>query len=105
MQTGSNFTIEDFQIVNGCQTSNVIFDERKILDDSMMIPLRLIWTTDDDVIESVVFATNQQTELKPEQLYARTEFAKTLIKYIVILSKSLTNCIMNGEMVNMTECH
>jgi hypothetical protein len=80
-QAGSNFTIEDFQIVNGCQTSNVIFDQRKVLDDTMMIPLRLIWTKDEDVIEAVVFATNQQTELKPEQLYARTEFAKTLEKY------------------------
>jgi hypothetical protein len=80
-QAGSNFTIEDFQIVNGCQTSNVIFDQRNNLDESMMIPLRLICTKDEDVIESVVFATNQQTELKPEQLYARTEFAKTLEKY------------------------
>jgi len=78
---GSNFTIEDFQIVNGCQTSNVIFDQRAQLDDSVMVPLRLIGTKDEDVIESIVFATNQQTELKPEQLYARTEFAKTLERY------------------------
>ena len=80
-QAGSNFTIEDFQIVNGCQTSNVIFDQRDKLAETMMIPLRLIATKDDDVIESIVFATNQQTELKPEQLYARTEFAKTLERY------------------------
>lgn len=80
-QAGSNFTIEDFQIVNGCQTSNVIFDQRAKLTDQIMIPLRLIATKDEDVIESIVFATNQQTELKPEQLYARTEFAKSLEKY------------------------
>jgi len=80
-QAGSTFTIDDFQIVNGCQTSNVIFDQRDKLGKAMMIPLRLIATTNDDVIESIVFATNQQTELKPEQLYARTEFAKTLEKY------------------------
>jgi hypothetical protein len=80
-QAGSKFTIEDFQIVNGCQTSNVIFDQRDKLGDAMMIPLRLIATKNDDVIESIVFATNQQTELKPEQLYARTEFAKTLESY------------------------
>lgn len=80
-QAGSNFTIEDFQIVNGCQTSNVVFDQKDQLDDSVMVPLRLIATKNDDVIESIVFATNQQTELKPEQLYARTEFAKTLEKF------------------------
>jgi len=87
-QAGSTFTIEDFQIVNGCQTSNVIFDQRDKLVDAMMIPLRLIATKDDDVIESIVFATNQQTELKPEQLYARTEFAKTLERYFGTFKES-----------------
>jgi hypothetical protein len=80
-QTGSNFVIEGFQIVNGCQTSNVIFDQRDKLTDDMMIPLRLIVTSDDDVTESIILATNQQTELKEEQLYARTEFAKNLERY------------------------
>jgi hypothetical protein len=80
-QAGSNFTIEDYQVVNECQTSNVIFDQRGKLQEDMMVPLRLIATKDDDVIESIVFATNQQTELKPEQLYARTEFAKKLERY------------------------
>jgi hypothetical protein len=82
-QAGSNFTIEDFQVVNGCQTSNVIFGQRLSLDDSVAIPLRLIATKDDDVIEAIVLATNRQTELKPEQLYALTDFSKSLEKYFV----------------------
>jgi hypothetical protein len=60
-QAGGMFTIEDFQIVNGCQTSNVIFDQRAKLDDAMMVALRLIFSKDEDVIESIIFATNQQT--------------------------------------------
>ena len=80
-QSGSNFHIEDFQIVNGCQTSHVVFDQRLDLDETVAIPLRLIETRDEDVIESIVLATNRQTELKPEQLYALTEFAKKLEKY------------------------
>lgn len=80
-QSGSKFMIEDFQIVNGCQTSHVIFDQRKALTQSVAVPLRLIHTTDDDVIESIVLATNRQTELKPEQLYALTSFAKTLERF------------------------
>jgi hypothetical protein len=82
-QAGSSFTIEDFQIVNGCQTSNVIFGQRDVLDESVAIPLRLIATKDDEVIESIVLATNRQTELKPEQLYALTDFSKSLEKYFV----------------------
>lgn len=81
-QSGKTFTIENFQIVNGCQTSNVLFDQRSILekDDTIHVPLRLIWTNDDNVIDSVISGTNQQTELTPEQIYARTEFAKKLEK-------------------------
>jgi hypothetical protein len=44
-------------------------------------PLRLIWTEDDDVIESVILATNRQTELSPEQLYALRDFSKKLESY------------------------
>ena len=80
-QLGSKFTLDDFQIVNGCQTSNVVFDQRKEDLDSVAIPLRLIVTQDDDVIEAIIRATNRQTELKPEQLYALTEFSKKLESY------------------------
>ncbi len=78
-QVGKTFTIENFQIVNGCQTSNVLFDQRdKLQDSTIQVRLRLIWTDNDNVIDSVVTGTNQQTELTPEQIYARTEFAKRL---------------------------
>jgi hypothetical protein len=82
-QSGKTFTIEDFQVVNGCQTSNVLFDHRATFqkDETVQIPLRLIWTNDDNVIDSVVTGTNQQTELTPEQIYARTEFAKRLERH------------------------
>jgi hypothetical protein len=81
-QSGKTFTIGNFQVVNGCQTSNVLFDHRAILekDDTIHVPLRLIYTNDDNVIDSVISGTNQQTELTPEQIYARTEFAKKLEK-------------------------
>jgi len=81
-QVGDLFTIENFQIVNGCQTSNVLFDQRdKLKDSDIQVPLRLIWTNNDSVIDSVVTGTNQQTELTPEQIYARTEFAKKLERH------------------------
>lgn len=46
-QIGSRFTISDFQIVNGCQTSNVLFDQRSQIDDTVCVPLRLIETRDE----------------------------------------------------------
>lgn len=79
--TGYKFHIEDFQIVNGCQTSNVLFEYDGEVND-VMIPLRLISTDNDDVIQSIVKATNQQTQLSREQLFAATEFPKKLEHFL-----------------------
>jgi hypothetical protein len=73
--------IEDFQIVNGCQTSHVLFDQREHADDSVAVPLRLIATEDDSVINSIVRATNRQTKVEEEQFFALTEFAEKLEDY------------------------
>ncbi len=70
--------IEDYQIVNGCQTSHVLFGERHNVDSSVMIPIRLIATQDEAVINSVIRATNRQTKVGEEQFFALTEFAEQL---------------------------
>ena len=79
--TGHKCSIEDFQIVNGCQTSHVLVEHEKAVDDTVMIPLRLISTQDEGVIESIIRATNRQTEVKKEQFFAVTEFSKQLERF------------------------
>ncbi len=79
--TANRFYIEDYQVVNGCQTSHVLHDQRELLDETVMIPLRLIATRDDEVISSIVKATNRQTEVREEQLLALSDFQKKLETY------------------------
>ncbi len=76
--TGNKFYIEDFQIVNGCQTSHVLFDQRESLDSTVTVPLRLIATRDESVTASIIRATNRQTELKEEHFLALSDFGKKL---------------------------
>jgi len=76
--TGNRFTIEDFSIVNGCQTSHVLFGARDEIDESVMVPTRLIATQDEEIINDIIRATNRQTEVKAEQFYALQEFSKSL---------------------------
>lgn len=38
--TGNKFVLTDYQIVNGCQTSHVLFDERESLNDGVQVPLK-----------------------------------------------------------------
>lgn len=81
LATGNRVHIEDYQIVNGCQTSHVLFDNRAVLDSSVVVPLRLIATDNEDVTAAVVKATNRQTEVKEEQLLALSDFQKKLEAY------------------------
>jgi hypothetical protein len=76
--TGNKIYIEDYQVVNGCQTSHVLYDQRAMIDDTVMVPLRLIATREDGVINSIIKATNRQTEVKEEQLIALSDFQKQL---------------------------
>jgi len=76
---GEKYTIRDYQIVNGCQTSNVIasmFNELGEADIS--IPIRIISTENEEVKAEITFATNNQTEVKAVQLESLNEFQKGL---------------------------
>jgi len=80
--TGDQFTIFDYQIVNGCQTSNVLYNHRNGLNiNKVNIPIKLIATTDDDVKTRITLATNNQTPIKKEQLAALTQFQRSLEQY------------------------
>lgn len=79
--TGNRFYISDYQIVNGCQTSHVLSDNKLQLTDRVMVPVRLIGTQDENVIHAIIKATNRQTEVKEEQFFALEEFPKHLELY------------------------
>ena len=48
--TGDQFTLTYYQIVNGCQTSNVLFNNKDgQFINNVFVPIKLIATTDDEV--------------------------------------------------------
>ena len=80
--TGDQFTITDYQIVNGCQTSNVLYNNRNGVNiDKVFIPVKLIATTDEEVKTRITLATNNQTPIKKEQLASLTQFQRGLEQY------------------------
>lgn len=83
------FRISNFQIVNGCQTSNILFEIYKEKGDfkNLKIPVRLIITEDEDIKNSIIIATNSQNKIPEEQLSALTSFQKELEKYYEAFSK------------------
>lgn len=80
--SGNSFTISDYQIVNGCQTSNVLYECRNAPGmDEVNVPLRLIVTSDEEVKSQITVSTNNQTAVKKEQLAAMSDFQKSLEHY------------------------
>ncbi len=73
--------LRDYQIVNGCQTSNVLFNCRSFVDDQTMLTVKIIVTNDTPVITDIVKATNRQTPVLPEAMESLTEFHRRLEEY------------------------
>jgi len=79
---GDNITITNYQIVNGCQTSNVLFENRNVPNiDNMHIPLKIIVTENADIKSRITRATNNQTAVDAVELEALTEFQRNLEYY------------------------
>ena len=74
------FHIDDFQIVNGCQTTNILFNSRDLVG-KVNVPLRLIGTKDPDFISTIIVGTNKQNEVKEDQFWALVPFMKDLEEY------------------------
>lgn len=81
--TANTFRLIDFQIVNGAQTSNVLFANRDVLDggSEVLVPTRLIQTDDEDLITAIVTATNSQTEVRVDELNARASAERHVEKF------------------------
>lgn len=78
---GDKFFASDYQIVNGCQTSHVIYNNRNLLEPDMQIPFKVIATADEEIIGAIATATNRQTLVTEEDLYALEGFQKDLESY------------------------
>ena len=69
------------QIVNGCQTSNVLFENYDLLIPESTITVRIIEATDPDVIADVVRATNSQSKVDETQFLSFTNLVRRLERY------------------------
>lgn len=74
----NKYTLTDYQIVNGCQTSHVLFNNKGEINGNLQIPIKLIETEDDETVNKIIKATNRQTEVTDAQLIALNEFHRKL---------------------------
>lgn len=77
-RTASKFILENYQIVNGCQTSWILWANAAQIAEGTVIPIRLVETTDTDLTNLIIRATNSQTEIKVEAFESLKPFHKKL---------------------------
>lgn len=78
---GDTITLFDYQIVNGCQTSRVIFDNSSSLLDNSCVLAKIIQVENEDVLDKIVYTSNRQTEVKYEAFSSANHFHKLLQEY------------------------
>ncbi|MGX8700922.1 AIPR family protein [Caproiciproducens sp.] len=86
---GANqYEMSDFNIVNGCQTSYEIYASKDKIRN-VVLPLKIIHTTDPDIISKIVKATNRQTPVPDEAFIALDTYHKRLQEVFGLYSKEL----------------
>lgn len=77
-RTADTFVISNFQVVNGCQTAHVLFNNRERVRENVYVPVKIVVTSDRQTINDVIKATNRQTPVLPEALESLTPFHREL---------------------------
>ncbi|MGI9387176.1 MAG: AIPR family protein, partial [Methyloligellaceae bacterium] len=79
---GPKLKIYDFQIVNGCQTSHVVFQNRRRLrEQHILLPAKIVVTRDERIIERIIRASNSQTMVTEDHILSLLPFNRRLAEY------------------------
>lgn len=73
--------LTNYQIINGCQTSNALFLCKDSLDDSVNVVVKFIESPNSEVSSDIIAATNSQSEVSKESFYGLHKKAKLVQKY------------------------
>jgi hypothetical protein len=75
------YTIKNFYIVNGCQTSSILYKNLETIDNSMWVSIKIVITDKEEIIKKIVKATNNQTEVEEIQLLSMDDYQQLLESY------------------------
>lgn len=84
---GSVIHLENYQIVNGCQTSHILFQNRRHLDEKVMVNLKIIEATNEDIFAELVRATNSQSKIDDKQFFSLRPIVRRVEQYFATYEK------------------
>jgi len=78
---GNRLHIKNYQIVNGCQTSHILWESRDKLTDKVMVHVKVVETANEDIFAELVRATNSQTKVEEKQFFSLRPIVKKIETY------------------------
>lgn len=82
----ADVTLKNYQIVNGCQTCHVLYENRDNIE-GIFIPVKIISSKNNDAINKITKATNWQTKVNEEAFETTRDFHKDLEQIFIIMQK------------------
>lgn len=88
-QNNTKISVFNPQIVNGCQTSHILFEADKLGLDISNVPIsiRFISTTDEEIVNEIVRGTNRQNIVLEEAFETTKKFHKDLEEFFTAYSQ------------------
>lgn len=79
---GQKLTMNDYQIVNGCQTCHVLFENINLNGiDDVVLTVKIISSSNKSIRDKIIVANNNQTEVKREQLTSLLDSQRKIEEY------------------------
>lgn len=80
--TGYSMTLSDYQIVNGCQTCNILYLCKDVEGiDRLKVLAKIVVSSNKEIRDKIIVANNSQTEVKQEQLVSLLETQERIEDY------------------------
>lgn len=73
--------LTNYQIINGCQTSSTLQENKLLLTDSVNVVVKFIESPQNDASSDIIAATNSQSDISKEAFFGLRNKAKLVQKY------------------------
>lgn len=75
--------LTSYQIINGCQTSSTLYENKQFLSDTVNVVVKFIESPENDAASDIIAATNSQSDIPKEAFFGLRDKAKLVQKYFL----------------------
>jgi hypothetical protein len=75
--------LTNYQIINGCQTSSTLFENRNQLTESVNVIVKFVESPDNESSSDIIAATNSQSGIPKEAFFGLRSKAKLVQKFLL----------------------